>query len=577
MIFVDRDFLWRELQMKIIFFSDIIGVIIIGKNCKFMVLKGGIMVSIRRNTGRLKRFYLNMQMIVDELQEKDMMFRYCPGDSSEELLDVRIYQEMFLRNRLERHQLLIVTAKMFREWFLECSEGSFLVIGEVEEFRNDLRAVVFLEEDVDVLGLLNLVQDVFERNNQWVGKLKDAMLEDCTLNELCEISQPYFQNPLFIHNPQFYILGTSGWVTGMSEWDYDQTTGRDMVSTDLINYFKTDQEYLDTLDTSGAQVYVGDFRSFRCAYVNLWNTAGGYEGRLCINELQTSIKPGQIHAMEYLAGLIILFLQKKSINEQSSVQPFERFLCEILEGTAEPHGIYDTLLERQRWNLQDRFICVKLSVSQRDIHTRSVTGICNLIRAEFEAACAFPYENHILAVLNLTKMQMNLNECLSRFSTILREGLLKAGSSNEFQDLFVLPQAYRQADIALIYGNQRSPMKWCHKFQEIAMYYCICQVCQNLEPHAVCAPGLLKLQAYDQENESDLYHTLDIYLQTDRNTVQTAQKLYIHRSTLFYRLNKIKKILEMDLEDYEECLYLRFSLYMMSQLPAAEAPENFGS
>lgn len=520
------------------------------------------MVQIRKSVGKLSRFYLNMQMIVDELQEQEIIFRYCPGDSSERLRYVRVYREYY---KPDSHQLLIVTAEEFRKKFMETSEGAFLVIGAVPEFRNDLRAIVFIEDDVEILDILNMVQNVFERNDQWVGKLKDALLEDCNLNELCEISQPYFQNPLFIHNPQFYILGTSGWISGMSAWDYDKTTERDMVSTDLINYFKTDQEYIDTLNTSGAQVYVGDLRSFRCAYVNLWNAVGGYEGRLCINELLTSLKPGQFHAMEYLANLINLSLQKKAINQNTTIQPFEQFLCEILEETADPHGIYDILLERQGWNLQDRFVCVKLAVSQRDIHTRSVTGICNLIRAEFEAACVFPYENHILAVLNLTKIQTSMSESLSRLSTILRECLLKAGSSNEFQDLFLLPQFYMQADMALVYGNQRNPTKWCHKFQDIAMYYCICQACEKLEPQYICAPGLLKLQEYDKENESELYHTLDVYLQTDRNTVQTAQKLFVHRSTLFYRLNKIKKILEMDLEDYEECLYLRFSLYMMNE------------
>ena len=47
--------------------------------------------------------------------------------------------------------------------------------------------------------------------------------------------------------------------------------------------------------------------------------------------------------------------------------------------------------------------------------------------------------------------------------------------------------------------------------------------------------------------------------------VQTSKALFIHRSTLFYRLARIQKIVEMDLEDESERLYLALS-YKLNQL-----------
>ena len=40
------------------------------------------------------------------------------------------------------------------------------------------------------------------------------------------------------------------------------------------------------------------------------------------------------------------------------------------------------------------------------------------------------------------------------------------------------------------------------------------------------------------------------------NAIKTAEELYIHRNSLQYRLNKIKELLEMELNDYVEYLDL---------------------
>ena len=47
------------------------------------------------------------------------------------------------------------------------------------------------------------------------------------------------------------------------------------------------------------------------------------------------------------------------------------------------------------------------------------------------------------------------------------------------------------------------------------------------------------------------------------NTVQTAKALFIHRSTFLYRLERIKALLETDLEDPEELFYLNLSFRLL--------------
>ena len=60
---------------------------------------------------------------------------------------------------------------------------------------------------------------------------------------------------------------------------------------------------------------------------------------------------------------------------------------------------------------------------------------------------------------------------------------------------------------------------------------------------------------------------MEVYLQLERNVVQTAKTLFIHRSTLFYRLDRIRKLVELDLDKESERFYLQLSFLLNRMEP----------
>lgn len=61
---------------------------------------------------------------------------------------------------------------------------------------------------------------------------------------------------------------------------------------------------------------------------------------------------------------------------------------------------------------------------------------------------------------------------------------------------------------------------------------------------------LKKLNEADKDSSSQLMDTLREYLTQDGNMMQTSKKLFIHRNTLQYRLERIKSITDFDIEDF---------------------------
>ena len=80
------------------------------------------------------------------------------------------------------------------------------------------------------------------------------------------------------------------------------------------------------------------------------------------------------------------------------------------------------------------------------------------------------------------------------------------------------------------------------------------------------------LVTFDKENNTNLLETLEVFLLENANLSAAAKKLYIHRNTMTYRINKIKSILNTDFEDSEKLLKLQIGIRVMRILNSLGNP-----
>jgi len=71
---------------------------------------------------------------------------------------------------------------------------------------------------------------------------------------------------------------------------------------------------------------------------------------------------------------------------------------------------------------------------------------------------------------------------------------------------------------------------------------------------------LAPLQLYDRKHKTDLLKTLRLYFDIGENVKEAAERLSVHRHTIFYRLNQISQILKVDLHVPKDQLSLRAAL-----------------
>jgi sugar diacid utilization regulator len=86
------------------------------------------------------------------------------------------------------------------------------------------------------------------------------------------------------------------------------------------------------------------------------------------------------------------------------------------------------------------------------------------------------------------------------------------------------------------------------------------------------------LVAYDEQYETDLVRTLEAFLEADGNVAGTAQRLFTHRHTIYYRLERVRELSGLDVSSSDGREKLSLGLKSMRVLgisstggPASEA------
>lgn len=71
---------------------------------------------------------------------------------------------------------------------------------------------------------------------------------------------------------------------------------------------------------------------------------------------------------------------------------------------------------------------------------------------------------------------------------------------------------------------------------------------------------VLPLLDYDHRRGSGLVRTLSVYFDTGTNASETADRLFLHRNSLLYRLERIQELTGLDLKESDARLALQLGL-----------------
>ena len=135
-----------------------------------------------------------------------------------------------------------------------------------------------------------------------------------------------------------------------------------------------------------------------------------------------------------------------------------------------------------------------------------------------------------------------------------------AGISSVYMDPKRTPSYIEEAKRALRTGRDIAPHLRVFPFARYRLLDMVESVLDSKTLYSYRYPPLMHVIDIDQQHNTHLTHTLYEYLQNPTHPGEVAKKLFIHKNTLYYRLDKIREIMGCDFKDAEtiSCIQMTF-------------------
>lgn len=185
----------------------------------------------------------------------------------------------------------------------------------------------------------------------------------------------------------------------------------------------------------------------------------------------------------------------------------------------------------------------------------------------------YPLEN----AAQLSRVRRIIEEVRVQLASRSPSGLVAAGISRPASGLAALREAYREAKDAMSIATELGDLEQATFYGDLKLYQLLLALKERNLDHLrrFYTATLGPLVEYDERKQADLIRTLNGFFQANGNLAKAAQDLDVHRNTLVYRLERIKELTEMDLDDPDNRLILHLALKVQRVL-AAVSGKNAG-
>lgn len=265
---------------------------------------------------------------------------------------------------------------------------------------------------------------------------------------------------------------------------------------------------------------------------------------------------------------------KALVEEESNINSRERILSTILYSE---NLRVDDVLEQAKYigiNLsgKQRIIVMNMNELNKNLGEGKFMKIQENIKKDIESEVSFyglkklvtlSQSNYIVVLLPLNMFN---NEILtSILKNIIKKAesvyeiSIKIGVGTAYEYIEDLKKSYQEAKSAIDISSIVTKEENIYFYENLGIYSLITQISNGKFLDDYVESKIGKLIKMDKMQEGDLCDTLETYLNCNCNVNSASESLFIHRNTMRYRMDKIKKILEDDINDMSVLLELKLA------------------
>jgi len=435
-------------------------------------------------------------------------------------------------------------------------------------------SVLIVKNVMDISELFNLFQDIFsyysDLYNQLVQMVENNLGLQCLIDKLSDL----LGNPITVTDRNFKILAiTSTEPKNAKLWrEIDIATRHNGYVVGSNETYHLTKEYVDKLEKSYAPVFFDAREGYHSSMIGLnIGPQNKINGILTVFEIDTPFDNATSDLIVFFSHILSLELQKNELLLLNDESKLALLIADLLNGETLSHNDVDKLFKYFNYPLSNNYTVVVIkSPSWASDSNYELTLLRSKFLSLIKCSTCIIFKRSIVMIFDSSSL-CTFDYDLPKFEELLSTTMTCAGMSSPLCDILELRRGYVEANKAVELGLHMNADGPIYRYADFQLYHLIdlCSKQENIEKF--CHPALAKLAAYDQE----LAKTLCIYLRNNGSQAKTAKELWIHRSSLIYRLKKIEEILEINLNDYKTRLHLQLSYEIFNYLHSDHITSTF--
>lgn len=414
-------------------------------------------------------------------------------------------------------------------------------------------SVIILPDETDFYVAFNAVQGIFDRFDAWEDELEEIIETGADISRMLERSEPIFENPLYAIDSDFRILGASHMArTLASVAGFQSEDGRSLRLSSFDQFLE-----LHDLSMDEREPLVLNLLDQTTLNFNL-HEGDVYQGCLTVHYLERTYRQSDKPLVAFLGGRLLRAMRELSTNESDSRRSLHQAVSALLEerplDAIERDIVSSASAGRQ-------FACMRLKVPSR-FDQLPIGYVRNVVASTFPRCIALEYHrNSVVAFIDIGELEGSYRDAIaSGIASFTNTMGMKAGLSDAFDDLLQCRSLFLQANVALDMGMLHAPTESIFVFQDYALDEMVMNAVGDIPLDLRLPAGMRRLVEHDAEAPISYVETLRVYLECNASVSKAAAELYVHRSTLMERLQRIRRELELDLDDPDVQLHLRLLL-----------------
>lgn len=421
---------------------------------------------------------------------------------------------------------------------------------------NDL---IILSDPLAKTMTFDILNYILEKFNKWESHMNEILHSSRSFLDIVNETSIMIGLPISLIDVNFRYIAYSDNST-----DYmDLVDAGNQLPIDVVNQLTSSKNY-KKLELRKEAFFYKDGKE--CIYKNIFYR-DEYVGRLTGIVAKGYDTVSLFYYQEIFDQtshyIEILYEQSGSFENISlKYREIHEHLKQIANGVFMHVNYLDKLLEEYGCVKRDRFSI--MTIVSRNINQSfySPSYLCNQIENKFPGCfCVWSDEKFIV----LCDYDYYLRHCGKKLEKDLLPFLqlsnLVCGESRKFDNIGSRSTIYIakvQAEYALE-RRKEEVEKYYFDFENYALSYIISHGIGSISARQICHPALLTLKDHDDRQGTEYIHTLKIFFEERFNASLSAKKLYIHRSSFLGRMERIKELTQIDLQDPDELLYLGIS------------------